>query len=311
VSTAAANVGKLSGTNENLRQHAIEPLMRWLIPVALDSSTMTYGEVKRRLEVEENFSTIFSIRPGFAAGSLMEHLERIDPAAPLINVLVVDQKTRQPSEGAGSFMARRFAEPRLARDLAKQAYPVLWKECFDRAAGEVYEYTAEQWAELYRRAFGRQLTIERIQRGRSSRKIGTEKDGLPSGRRYGAGGEGPFHKSLRLWVKDNPQALRRAFAGVRAETEVDLESGDRVDAVYFCEDRTVVIEVKSRISNDVDLMRGVYQCIKYRAVKQAMDVRGDAMVEAFLVTESEVSGEIAALMTRHGIKHFKAPLERE
>lgn len=311
MSTAAANVPKLSGTDENLRLYAIEPLMRWLIAVALDGSTMTYGEVKHRLEREENFSTIFSTRPGFIAGSLMEHLEQVDPDAPLINVLVVNQEDGQPSKGAGSFMARRFGKPRLNRSDAKQRFPNLWKESFDRAAGEVYEYTPEQWADLYRRAFGRELTTDRIEEGRSKRQKGTEEDGLSSGRRYGPGGEGPFHKALRLWVTENPQAVRRAFANARTETEVDLDSGDRVDAVYHCEDRTIVIEVKSRISNEIDLRRGVFQCIKYRAVKQAMDVRDDALVEAFLVTEADVSGEIAALMKRHGIKHFKAPLERD
>ena len=98
--------------------------------------------------------------------------------------------------------------------------------------------------------------------------------------------------------------------GASTETEVDLDSGDRVDVVYKLANRITVLEVKSRISNEIDLMRGVFQCVKYRAVRQAMDVRDDAVVEAYLITETPLSGEISALVKRHNIRHFQAPQKR-
>jgi hypothetical protein len=72
-----------------------------------------------------------------------------------------------------------------------------------------------------------------------------------------------------------------------------------------------VLEVKSRISNSVDLKRGVYQCIKYRAVKTAMDVREEVVVEAVLVTETKIPGDIAALLRQHGIRHRQVAQDRE
>lgn len=285
--------------------------MRRLIAVALDRHTATYGEIKRLLETEAGFSTIFATRIGYVAGELMYRLMNVDPTAPLINVLVVNQDDRLPSKGAGGFMAKRFGVPELAKDGAKQRYPKLWAETFKQAADEVYAYEAREWAELYRNAFGRKLPLGRIETEREDRKAGNENDGLDyNKRRYGKGGEGPAHKDLRLWVKANPGVIRKHFANARTETEVDLLSGDRIDAVYQCEDRTVVLEVKSRISNEVDMMRGVYQCIKYRAVMTAMHVQEDPLVEAFLVTETEVSGEIASLLHLHKIKHFIAPQNR-
>ena len=157
---------------------------------------------------------------------------------------------------------------------------------------------------------------------RDERMEGTEKDGIQyNTRRYGRGGEGPAHKALREWVTANPAAIRKGFADARTETEVDLYSGDRVDSVYYCGDRTVVLEVKSRISDEIDLRRGVYQCVKYRAVKKAMDVRENAAVEAFLITEfdpnrknatelREVPGEIRELLRLHKIKHVNLPQKR-
>lgn len=299
-----------AATNENLIERGLAPAMRWLIAVALDGSTITYGELKRKLENKGGFSTIFATRIGFVAGVLMEKIQEVEPDAPLINVLVVNQTDGQPSKGAGSFMARRFGEPRLAREDAKKKYPELWESAFKRAAAEVYSYTEAQWLALFERVFERPLGSDRIGRDREERHEGTEKDGIPTGRKYGPGGEGPFHKSLRLWVKDNPEAIKAAFADASTETEVDLDSGDRVDVVYKLADRIVVLEVKSRISDETDLRRGVFQCVKYRAVRKAMDVRDAAVIEAYLITETPLSGEISALVKRHSLRHFQAPQNR-
>ncbi|PTE11770.1 hypothetical protein [Mesorhizobium helmanticense] len=305
-----AKLKPYAATDANLLAHGLAPAMRWLIAVALDGSTMTYGELGTKLENEAGFSTIFRTRLGFVAGVLMHTIQQVAADAPLINVLVVNQKDRQPSRGAGPFMAKRFGENQLEREDSKQRLPRLWERSFKRAAGEVYKLSATEWADLYRRVFGTPLNADAIERDRRERKRGTEKDGIPTGRNYGAGGEGPYHKALRLWVKDNPGMVDKAFSAATAETEVDLDSGDRIDVVYKLIDRTIVVEVKSRISNEIDLRRGVFQCVKYRAVRQAMDVRDNVAVEAFLVTENELPGEIAALVKLHGIRHLLAPLER-
>ena len=64
----------------------------------------------------------------------------------------------------------------------------------------------------------------------------------------GRGGEGENHKTLRLWVRDNPYLVVEKLDDVRAETEVEILSGDRVDVVYYTERKIVVIEVKSEDS---------------------------------------------------------------
>ena len=306
-----AKTKKYSATDENLLEHALAPAMRMLIAVALDGTTATYGDIKEMLERDADFSTIFATRIGMVAGSLMNRIQQVEPNAPLINVLVVNQEDRQPSKGAGGYMGRRYGEKRLLEDKAKKNYPKLWKNTFDRAAQEVYQVSKKEWAALYKKAFGKALPANKIKQARAERQKGTEQDGLKTGRAYGKGGEGPFHKSLRLWVKDNPQEIRRSFAGAATETESDLDSGDRIDALYRCSDRIVVLEVKSRISNEIDMKRGVYQCVKYRAVRQAMDVRDKPLIEAYLVTETPISGEISALLKLHKIKHYQAPQDRK
>jgi hypothetical protein len=298
-----------AATDDNLKQFALEPTFRLLIAVALDGSVITYGELKKKLEEKPGFSTIFATRIGFVAGELMEKIQVLVPDAPLINVLVVNQTDRQPSRGAGSFMAKRFNEAKLAEENAKQNYPELWRKSFERASAEVYAYGIDRWQELIHKIFQTTLDQDQITKDRADRKDSTEEDGITEGRQYGPGGEGKFHRALRLWIKDNPQAVVR-FAVTETETEYDLDSGDRVDVVYKCLDRTILLEVKSRQSNDSDLKRGVFQCVKYRAVRKAMDVRQKPLIQTILVTETEPPGHIKALLKVHKIGHFLAPLDR-
>ena len=101
--------------------------------------------------------------------------------------------------------------------------------------------------------------------------------------------------------------MRRGYADFETDTEVVLDSADRVDVVYYGPTSTVVIEVKSLDSDDTDLRRGVFQCIKYRAVMEAIDMRSETQVIPLLVTQTPLPGDLADLVRRHGIRHFKAP----
>lgn len=295
-------------TNENLASDkATMALMRWLVAAALDNSFLTYGEAKDRLEKEVGFDRIARAgRTGLTAGTMIDRVLEVDPNAPLLNVLLVERATGLPSDGAGSFLAKRFKQPRLGWENAKDRFPKLWRRSFDRAAGQAYSTTENEWQRLFEAAFGEPLTPKEIEDDRDRRKRGKEDDGL----RFSRKGEGPNHKALRLWVCANPGSVRRRFAAATTETEVVLDSADRVDSVFNLEDEVIAVEVKSRDSNLIDLRRGVFQCIKYRAVLDAMDIRESDTVSAMLVYEGKLPAEIKTMLRFHDIAWFEAPMDR-
>lgn len=102
-------------------------------------------------------------------------------------------------------------------------------------------------------------------------------------------------------MKDNPGEVEKRLGAARAETEVELPSGDRVDVVIYGESATVAVEVKSRDSDWHDFRQRIYQCVKYRAVLRAQEDRPP--VRARLVTESRLDGDSRALAKRLGVKH--------
>ena len=106
----------------------------------------------------------------------------------------------------------------------------------------------------------------------------------------------------------NPGEIDPAYTGFGTETEFVLASADRVDVVFRGLQETVAIEVKSIDSNEADLRRGVFQCIKYRAVLEAMDFRSDPTVTAILVTQKDLPEDLASLARLNGVRCFvKAP----
>ena len=284
----------MQATSDNLKRHAAPPLAQWLIHAAKRRSSVTYGEAARRLENDFEFETIFPTRMGIPAGALMYRILEVQPDCPLLNILLVRQGDGMPGEGAGPFMADYLGQPRLARPGYRDGHPRRWRAACDEIAADVYAF--RDWDRVYRKAFGERLPT-------ATRPEGTERDGTSHARR----GEGPNHKALRLWIAKNPRRVRRAYANFETDTEVVLESADRVDVVYYGPASTVVIEVKSLDSDELDLRRGVFQCIKYRAVMEAMDTRSDALVVPVLVTQTPLPGDLAELVRRHGIRYFKAP----
>ena len=210
----------------------------------------------------------------------------------MLNVLAVSQQTRLPREGARPYLSKYFPDERWLTNQGASKNRSRWERVVNKAAREVYAYRHLErlYRDVYKRAFKKPdpFPVE-----------GKEKGGLS----WGRSGEGENHKTLRLWVKDKPERIERSLSGVRAETEVDLLSGDRVDVVFYDKRRTLAIEVKSEDSNRADLRRGIYQCVKYRAVLRAQDDR--LPVESWLVTETELGGDLERLAKKLGVKHKK------
>jgi len=289
-------VKQIPATPENLASDiAIKPITRWLIQAARERTSLSYGRAKERLEAECGFATIFAPMMGRPCGTLMERIQEKYPDAPLLNILMVNASDGYAGPGAGYFLAKRFRKRRLEKEGIRDADWNLWTKHCDKAAQEVYAY-GDKWDAIFQNVFDEQWEP-------APPRDGAEKDGT----RFGEGGEGPNHKALRLWTRANPHRIGRRYAGYRAETEVMLASADRVDVVYYGEAETIALEVKSKDSNYEDLRRGVFQCIKYRAVMQAMDIRDKPQVEAVLVTQTPLPVDLMAITRKNGIRHYQAP----
>lgn len=83
------------------------------------------------------------------------------------------------------------------------------------------------------------------------------------------GGESEQHQRLKKHVAEHPEILGLP-ATARVDEEFPLPSGDSVDVLFRVGDDWIAVEVKSAISSLSDIVRGMFQCVKYQAVIEAL-----------------------------------------
>ena len=247
-------------------------------------SFVTYGAIRDELQHQLGIDTIFPTQIGYVAGSLMDRIIEVDPRAPLINALIT-RPNGIPGVGVGSYFANRYKVPAYSK--WKEVSPEKKRDLVNREREKVLRYG--RWEQINSQLFGKGAEI--LLRKRE----GTEIDGLPkNGRNHGGEPESEEHKKLKAWVAENPHKIGIGKSFGKGVPESSLLSGDTVDVLFNNGTNFVTVEVKSCRSNDDDFRRGIYQCVKYRAVKQAEHHPNNATVRAILVTERELNEELKA-----------------
>ena len=127
---------------------------------------------------------------------------------------------------------------------------------------------------------------------------------------YGTVGEGKEHKSIKKYICSHPESIGIENVIV-AQNEYNLLSGDRIDVYFECEkNEHIAIEVKPSNAPEFDIMRGIFQCIKYKAVMDASRCAdyGNYDNEVILViagTMSAQNKQIANDLSIHYIEQFE------
>jgi hypothetical protein len=260
-------------------QYAMAMLLRCL---TAGEPFVTYGAIRDELQHQLKVRRIFPTQIGYVAGSLMNQILEIEPDAPLINVLIT-RPDGIPGGGAGEYLADRY-ENNSYRKWGN--VPTREKlEVIAREREKVFKY--RKWGAINEELFGRnaESKIRFIK--------GSEVDGRSSnGMNHGGPAESDEHKKLKEWVASNPLKVGLAKSFEKGTTEAPLLSGDTIDVLFSDGNDHVVVEVKSCRSNDADLQRGIYQCVKYRAVKEAEHAPNKVNVRALLVGERILNTEL-------------------
>jgi len=76
---------------------------------------------------------------------------------------------------------------------------------------------------------------------------------------------------MKEFVAAHPEAVGLPRSTVKGRCEFPLPSGDRLDVSFSTRAGWVAVEVKSAISDEADIVRGLYQCVKYVAVMRAVE----------------------------------------
>jgi len=169
---------------------------------------------------------------------------------PPIQCIVVNQTTELPGNGISWFIS---GINQFAKLNSKQK-----KALVDGVLAKIYGYN--KW-DLVLKVLG-------LQPAPISEDIKKKVERAAS-RSRGGGGESEQHKKLKLYIRDNPESIGVKLKQLHSDTEKPLPSGDLLDVFFENNKNWVGVEVKSAISDEADIIRGLYQCVKYHAVMES------------------------------------------
>lgn len=238
------DVCKSKKTNEKVRL-AIPILIHW---AKQGGQQRTYGVLNRALGYEDGRNSSIGHILGAIDDVLVALQKRTGEKIPTLNAMVISPKTNLPSSGFS------YVEP---------AYEGMTPEgkaiYVDGLNKKAVDYKNWDWVLS-------SLGLKPYTVG-----ITADEQKILSGKHYGNGGEGKDHKALKEYIFNHPEEI--GLKGVlKKEMEHLLLSADRVD-VYFelKSGEHVAVEVKPKSSPSDDILRGLYQCVKYKAILDAQD----------------------------------------
>lgn len=247
---------------------------------------ITYGELARGIDYPlPHTGSFFGKNIGVTLG-IMGHLlddvsiESWHDRIPFLQALIVAQNTKLPSDGLKEFQKNY---PSLSKEKKKDFIKLEYKKIFQ---------FGERWFEILK-------ILDTI-------NVEPKKKEVKKKRYNPFGNEGsPEHRGLRDYIANNPNVLGLAFEiGV---TEYPLKSGDSIDVLFSSKKEIIGVEVKSILSGNDDVERGIFQCIKYREVLKAENIIENKKkhVDCILVTESEMDKKNLSYSKKLNVKHFK------
>jgi hypothetical protein len=168
---------------------------------------------------------------------------------PPIQCLVVNHHTGIPSRGIGWFVPDREA--------FLKATPQQKRQVIDAMLADVFAF--DRWDEVLT-AFGLQPAKTRPR----------NMPPLPPPMKGGFGhGESEDHRRLKEYVAAHPRIIGLPANLKRGQTEYGLPSADCIDVLFKNGPAWIGAEVKSALSSEDDIVRGMFQCVKYRALIEA------------------------------------------
>ncbi|QWT22495.1 hypothetical protein KPL74_10960 [Bacillus sp. NP157] len=226
---------------------------------------------------------------GSVGQTLVELGQQWGEPIPPLQCLVVNQQDATPGQGFGWFMPDPEGWKRMS--------PMERRRTTEQVMQQIYAYP--KWSAVLAA-----LKLEPVKNDFG--------DLLKQAASMRAGGEGEAHKRLKDYVRLHPNVVGAKTWGRPGRAEERLPSGDSLDVFFDAGAEWIAVEVKPIGSDEPDLARGLYQCVKYTAVLRAMVVADQVNVDArsVLVIEGLLTPRLRLLKTMLGvsvIEGFRVP----
>ena len=220
-------------------------LVRKIIPILIGwakhaKTNNTYGDLNVLLGYKNRRFSGIGYQLGLVNDVFSALSKEIGIKIPTLNMLVNNSKTGLPSEGF-SYVFPHYDE--YNRDKKIELVSLLNTKAI----------TFRNWDWI--------LSLLGLKHMFSS-----EEEAIIRSGKFGSESESIEHKRLKEYIATHPEIIG-LDKGEVGYMEYTLLSGDRLDV--FFKESNVAVEIKSKISCDADILRGIFQCVKYKSILDA------------------------------------------
>jgi len=269
------------------------PLLIWC---AQNGRTITYGRLDKEIVDRGWGHHVMAVQYGRPAGTigdaLIETEDEWGELIPPLNALVVNATNGLPSKGVNYYLERYCAPDTHVDDMSLTEKRAIVEEVWE----EIWGF--ERWDKLLE-----EYGLDPVTRG----LVDDEEENevfVPKKGGWSTEPESEEHKLLKLYVAAYPEVVGLDRKSPKGTIEYLFPSADKADVVFVNGDRLTGVEVKSRISNEADISRGIFQCVKYQALLRAEQKAAyvPPTARAVLVTENALTSAQRELADQLGIK---------
>jgi hypothetical protein len=263
---------------DSLYQQRARAALPVLVRQATARQKITYTDLAQELDIPNPRNLNFVL--GSVGTTLVELSDRWKEDVPAIQLIVVNQQTGMPGSGV---------DPMIDAAHVGKLDPRQKEALVDSIQARAFAYP--RWSDVLR-------------------ELGLPTSPMPDislldGEGHGrGGGEGEAHNLLKLEIAKHPALIGLSASLAPGTTEYRLPSGDVIDVLFQGRQRRIGVEVKSYISDSVDIVRGLFQCVKYLALLKALRTwEGKSYaVEVVLAIEGAFPKELVSLRNLLGVR---------
>ena len=259
--------------DQKLYQTRARTILPILVRQAGAKKKIYYGDLAKELGLHHR---VLRSPLGCIGDTLLELGEKWQEEIPPIQGLVVNKQTELPGDSV-NFLRHQKMESWQKKVIVKIKLE------------EVYNYP--KWLDVLK-----ELGLS------PSEPLNSQLTPLATHR--GGTAESEAHKRLKNYIARHPGVVGLNKSLALGETEHQLPSGDIPDVLFQSARCRIAVEVKSHISNEDDLRRGIFQCVKYRAILRACRSLegGTYEADALLAIEGSLPKELIPVRNTLGVK---------
>ena len=272
-----ANSDLLEGNKLYLK--TAKKALPYLVRQAKAGQTIYYSDLAQELDVPNPRNLNYVL--GAIGNALINLTERTKIEIPAIQCIVINKKEGLPGEGIGWFISKTDFS-KLNRT---QKQKVVAAQLTQISAFQKWDWVLAE------------LGLEQL-------KPNLDKVINAAKAKRGSGGESEQHKKFKDFISKNPSAVGLKPNLDNGLQEYKLISADTIDVLFTDKDLKIAVEVKSLISDTSDILRGLFQCVKYKYLLEAEQAINNIIpnCKVILALEGQLPNDLKLIKNILGIE---------